>query len=103
MKFGLENMQTLCEDLDHPENSFRSIIVAGTNGKGSVTAMLSAAMHAAGHRVARYTSPHLLRLEERFVIYEHEVETRALEQAAGTVQRAVERLIRKGRLEGPPT
>jgi dihydrofolate synthase/folylpolyglutamate synthase len=103
MKFGLENMQTLCEDLDHPENSFRSIIVAGTNGKGSVTAMLSAAVHAAGHRVARYTSPHLLRLEERFVIYEHEVETRALEQAAGTVQRAVERLIRKGRLEGPPT
>ena len=47
--------------LGHPERAFRSIHVAGTNGKGSVTAMVDAALRAAGHRSARYTSPHLVR------------------------------------------
>ena len=50
MKFGLENIAALCAALDHPERAFRSIIVAGTNGKGSVTAMVDAALRAAGHR-----------------------------------------------------
>ena len=54
--------------LGHPERAFRSVHVAGTNGKGSVTAMVDAALRAAGHRSARYTSPHLVDLAERFVI-----------------------------------
>src|SRR4051812_37358050 len=68
MKFGLESMHRLCEALGHPERAFRSIHVAGTNGKGSVTAMVETALRAAGHRAGRYTSPHLVRIEERFVI-----------------------------------
>jgi dihydrofolate synthase/folylpolyglutamate synthase len=103
MKFGLENMQKICARLGHPERSFRSIIVAGTNGKGSVTAMTSAALHAAGYRSARYTSPHLERIEERFVIDEREVSTPDLEAAAATVQSAVERLIADRLLEALPT
>jgi dihydrofolate synthase/folylpolyglutamate synthase len=103
MKFGLENMRTLCAAMGHPENSFRSVIVAGTNGKGSVTAMVSAALHAAGYHAARYTSPHLQRLEERFVIGEREVETGELRDAAAAVQAAVEDLLRRGRFEAPPT
>jgi dihydrofolate synthase / folylpolyglutamate synthase len=103
MKFGLESMRTICRALDHPERSFRSAIVAGTNGKGSVTAMTSAGLSAAGVKSARYTSPHLERLEERFVIDEREVETAALESAAATVQTAVERLVRDGELEALPT
>ena len=103
MKFGLENMRTICAALDHPERSFQSVIVAGTNGKGSVTAMLSAGLHAAGLRGARYTSPHLERLEERFVIGEREVSSAELEQAARTVQDAVERLVADGQLEELPT
>jgi dihydrofolate synthase/folylpolyglutamate synthase len=103
MKFGLENMNTLCSALDHPERSFQSAIVAGTNGKGSVTAMLSAALHAAGHRVARYTSPHLQRLEERFVIQEQEVATNDLMAAAAAIQVTVERLVRQGGLASLPT
>ena len=103
MKFGLENMQTICAALDHPERAFRSVIVAGTNGKGSVTAMTSAALAAAGFRSARYTSPHLERLEERFVIAEREVATADLEQAAATVQQVVERLVRERALEQLPT
>ena len=82
MKFGLENMTTICAALGHPERSFRSVIVAGTNGKGSVTAMLSAALAAAGLRSARYTSPHLERIEERFVIGERDVAAEDLASAA---------------------
>jgi dihydrofolate synthase/folylpolyglutamate synthase len=103
MKFGLENMKKVCAALDHPERHFRSVIVAGTNGKGSVTAMTSAALHAAGHRSARYTSPHLERLEERFVIDEREVGSGELEASAGIVRDAVEGLLRDGVLEALPT
>jgi dihydrofolate synthase / folylpolyglutamate synthase len=103
MKFGLENMEAICAALGHPERSFRSIIVAGTNGKGSVTAMTSAALHAAGYATARYTSPHLERIEERFVIGEREVAPADLEDAATTIQATVERLIAEGVLEALPT
>ena len=103
MKFGLENMRALCAALDHPEQRFAPVIIGGTNGKGSVAAMTSAALHAAGHRVGRYTSPHLERIEERFVVLEREVATTDLRAAAGTVQHAVERLIEDGTLVGPPT
>jgi dihydrofolate synthase / folylpolyglutamate synthase len=103
MKFGLENMMTICAALGHPERRFRSIIVAGTNGKGSVTAMTSAALHAAGLRSARYTSPHLERLEERFVIGEREVDAADLESAAQNVRETVERLVAAGQLPGLPT
>src|SRR4029077_9292692 len=68
IKFGLDNIETLVARLGHPERAFRSVHIAGTNGKGSVTAMVAAALRAAGHRTARYTSPHLVSITERFVI-----------------------------------
>lgn len=103
MKFGLESITRLCEALGNPQASFRSVLIAGTNGKGSVVAMVEAALRAGGHRTARYTSPHLERIEERYTIAGREVTTAALEEAAATVQAAVERLVRAGQLEGPPT
>ena len=103
MKFGLDNIARLCAALDHPERTFTSIIIAGTNGKGSVTAMVHRALVAAGHRSARYTSPHLERLEERFVIDDGEVETETLRAAAGRVRKAIDALRRDGALASPPT
>ena len=103
MKFGLANMARLCEALDHPEASFASVLIAGTNGKGSVTAMVETALRAGGHRVARYTSPHLTRLEERFVIDGREVTAEALEAAARRVQNTAEDLVTAGALEALPT
>jgi dihydrofolate synthase/folylpolyglutamate synthase len=103
MKFGLGNMEKICAALGHPERAFRSIIVAGTNGKGSVAAMTSAALHAAGFRSARYTSPHLERLEERFVIGEQEVASADLEAAAASIQMTVERLVAERVLDALPT
>ena len=103
MKFGLENIAALTAELGHPERTFKSIVIAGTNGKGSVTVMAETALRAGGGRVARYTSPHLVRLEERFVIDGREVETSDLRDALGTVRDAVDSLIRRGGLEALPT
>lgn len=103
MKFGLANMAALCAALGHPETAFPSVIVAGTNGKGSVTAMVDTALRAAGHRSARYTSPHLVRIEERFVIDGREVSPDALELAALQVQAAAEAFVASGALAAPPT
>ena len=103
MKFGLEKIAALCEELDHPERAFRSIVVAGTNGKGSVTVMVETALRSAGHRTARYTSPHLVRLEERFVIDGRSVETDALRDGVARVRAAVESLMQRGAFDAPPT
>jgi dihydrofolate synthase / folylpolyglutamate synthase len=103
MKFGLEKIGALCEEMAHPERAFRSIVIAGTNGKGSVTVMVETALRSAGHRAARYTSPHLVRLEERFVIDGRDVETGALRDSVATVRRAVESLIHRGVFDTPPT
>jgi dihydrofolate synthase/folylpolyglutamate synthase len=103
MKFGLANIATLCAALGNPQDAFRSVIVAGTNGKGSVTAMVDTALRAAGHRSARYTSPHLQRLEERFVIDGKEVTPANLEAAAARIQHAAERLVASGELAALPT
>src|SRR4029434_8885051 len=57
IKFGLENMRALVASLGHPERAFRSVHIAGTNGKGSVTAIVDAALRAAGISLAPYHSP----------------------------------------------
>jgi dihydrofolate synthase/folylpolyglutamate synthase len=103
MKFGLEHIRLLCDALGHPEQAFRSIVIAGTNGKGSVTVMVETALRSAGHRTGRYTSPHLARLEERFAIDGQDVETARLRDCVAVVQTAVESLVERGVVEGPPT
>lgn len=63
---GLERIKTLLAALGNPQDRVPFIHVAGTNGKGSVCAYLSSVLHAAGYRVGRYTSPHLIDWPERF-------------------------------------
>ncbi len=65
LKFGIDRMRLFAAELDHPEESLALVHVAGTNGKGSVIAMLDAILHAAGWRTGMYTSPHLVKLGER--------------------------------------
>ena len=64
-KPGLAGMEAFCEALGHPERAFRSIHVAGTNGKGSVASLLTAALAGVGLRTGLYTSPHLVDFRER--------------------------------------
>lgn len=68
VKRGLENMRALLERLGNPQESLRCLHVAGTNGKGSVCAFLDAALRQAGYRVGLYTSPYLMRYNERMRI-----------------------------------
>jgi dihydrofolate synthase/folylpolyglutamate synthase len=103
IKFGLDNIRTLCAALGSPETAFQSILIAGTNGKGSVTAMVERALRSAGVRAARYTSPHLVRLEERFFVNGAPVDADAMREAADDVQRVVAQLIESRQLEGHPT
>lgn len=103
MKFGLNNITKLCEALGHPERRFQPIVVAGTNGKGSVTAMVETALRASGYRAARYTSPHLVRLEERFAIDGADVSPGTLRQVAADVEAAVKGLLERGALDALPT
>ena len=65
---GLDNLKKYLDILGHPEDKLRVIHVAGTNGKGSVCAYLEAILRAAGYRTALFTSPHLVRINERFRI-----------------------------------
>src|SRR6059036_3288314 len=65
MRPGLERIEGLLAALGHPERRYRLVQVGGTNGKGSVAAMLAAILKAAGHRFGLYTSPHLVSFRER--------------------------------------
>jgi dihydrofolate synthase/folylpolyglutamate synthase len=64
-RFDLAHMRALCAALGDPHTRFRSVLIAGTNGKGSTAATLAAIVNAAGYRTALYTSPHLSRVNER--------------------------------------
>lgn len=103
VKLGLAPMRALCEALGHPERSAPAVIVAGTNGKGSVAAMASDALAAAGFRTARYTSPHLVSIAERFVAGGQPLDLQAIEDAAATVLEAESRARATGAIPGPMT
>src|SRR6476646_6340457 len=64
-KKDLANTRQLCEALDNPQTKFKSIHIAGTNGKGSVSHMLAAVLQTAGYKTGLYTSPHLKDFRER--------------------------------------
>jgi dihydrofolate synthase/folylpolyglutamate synthase len=69
-RLDLSRMEALCERLDHPERAFRVVHVAGTNGKGSTTAMIASILAHAGYRVGSYFSPYVFNLRERVMLAE---------------------------------
>lgn len=103
VKLGLDNIRLLRAALGHPDRGFKSIIVAGTNGKGSVAAMIETALRAGGYTTGRFCSPHLVALEERFSIAGRPVRRETLAAEADRLRAAVARLLEEGRLAAPPT
>jgi dihydrofolate synthase/folylpolyglutamate synthase len=99
LKFGLEGITALLHALGDPHRSFRSIHIAGTNGKGSTCAMIESGLRAAGARTGLYTSPHLIEPTERIQIAGEPVNMDEFARAFGVVHEAAERLVRAGTLE----
>jgi dihydrofolate synthase/folylpolyglutamate synthase len=100
---GLDRVSALLEALGNPQLSFPTAIIAGTNGKGSIAAMLTAIVRAAGHRVGLYTSPHLTTLEERFQVGSARISAAGLDAQLGVVLAAADKLLADGRLEEMPS
>tara|TARA_B100000029_G_scaffold54557_1_gene49542 strand:+ start:2869 stop:4212 length:1344 start_codon:yes stop_codon:yes gene_type:complete len=103
VKLGLQTIRLLATSLGSPEDTFHTILVAGTNGKGSVAAMIEHGLRASGLRVGLFTSPHLSNINERFVLNGQCVDAPTLTAAAQRIQETVAKLIRNGDLKHHPT
>ncbi len=103
MRPGLERISKILDRLGHPEETYSSIIVAGTNGKGSVAAMIEAALRSASIRAGLYTSPHLVRPEERICVGGSAISEKEFARTATRIINAVEHLLSDGEITTPPS
>jgi len=103
LKFGLEAISRILVELGRPHERYDTAIVAGTNGKGSTCALLASILAHAGYRTGLFTSPHLVRVNERMRVNGREVSNVDFAAAFTAVAAAVERLIGQKKLEKPPS
>ena len=92
-KFDLKNITIVCEHLGQPQREFQSVHVAGTNGKGSTSAMLDSILRTAGLRTGLYTSPHLERINERIRLDGKDISDEEFAAAFTRVREAIEELL----------
>jgi len=102
-KFDLAAMRVLLAALGNPERRFPSVLIAGTNGKGSTAATLASILRASGYKTGLYTSPHLLRINERIRVDGTEIGDDDFAELHGKVDRAAERLVEQGQLPRHPS
>ena len=102
-KFDLAAMRVLLAALGNPERRFPSVLIAGTNGKGSTAATLASILRASGYKTGLYTSPHLLRINERIRVDGTEIGDDDFAELHGKVDRAAERLVERGQLPWHPS
>jgi dihydrofolate synthase/folylpolyglutamate synthase len=102
-KFDLAHMRVLLSALGHPENSFPTVLVAGTNGKGSTAATLASILQASGLKTGLYTSPHLVRINERIRLNGEPIGDDDFGLLHDVVDRTAERLIEEGDLPWHPS
>ena len=102
-KLGLERMTLVAAAMKNPERKYRVVHVAGTNGKGSTSAMIAAGLREAGHRVGLFTSPHLVEPTERIVVDGRAVTAEEFAEAFAAVHKVAERMLEAGTLDAHPT
>jgi dihydrofolate synthase/folylpolyglutamate synthase len=102
-KFDLTYMRVLLTALGHPERSFPTVLVAGTNGKGSTAATLASILHASGLKTGLYTSPHLVRINERIRVNGRAMIDNDFATLHDVVDRTAERLVEEGDLPWHPS
>ena len=102
-KFDLEHVRVLLAAMDHPERRFPAVLIAGTNGKGSTAATLASILRASGVRAGLYTSPHLVRINERIRINGNEIRDEDFALLHDLVDRTAERLVEERELPWHPS
>ncbi len=102
-KFDLAHMRVLLAALDNPERRFPSVLIAGTNGKGSTAATLASILRASGLRTGLYTSPHLVRINERIQIGGESIGDHDFALIHDLVDRTAERLVSENELPWHPS
>lgn len=102
-KFDLANIQALAARMSDPQNQFRSIHIAGTNGKGSTAAMVESILRCAGYRTGLYTSPHLERMNERIRVDGEEISDAEFAGAFTRLHKLIEQMLSSGELAAHPT
>jgi dihydrofolate synthase / folylpolyglutamate synthase len=102
-KFDLAHMRVLLEALEHPEQRFPAVLVAGTNGKGSTAATLASILQASGYKTGLYTSPHLVRINERIRMNGSPIGDDDFALIHDVVDRTAERLITEAELPWHPS
>ena len=103
IKLGLRNTETLLAALGNPHQPFRSVQIAGTNGKGSTAVILDSICRAAGIRTGLFTSPHLISITERIRVDGNEISETDFARLTAQVQTTAAELVRIGKLETLPT
>jgi len=102
-KFDLAHMRVLLQAISHPERQFPSVLIAGTNGKGSTAATLSSILQASGLKTGLYTSPHLMRINERIRVNGKEISDDDFAGLHSEVNRYAEQLVENGDLPWQPS
>jgi dihydrofolate synthase / folylpolyglutamate synthase len=102
-KFDLAHMRVLAAALGAPQTTFPSVLIAGTNGKGSTAATLASILSAAGYRTGLYTSPHLVRVNERIQIDSVQISDEDFARLYFQVGETARRLVESGDLPHPPS
>ena len=102
-KLGLENIRVLLGELGQPQDAYPSVLIAGTNGKGSVAAMLEAVLRSSGQRTGLYTSPHLVDISERIQLGGEAISPEDFAAAFTSLHDRIETLLAAGTLRFHPT
>jgi len=102
-KFDLAHMRTLMQAMGNPQRRLQSVLIAGTNGKGSTAATLASIAQAAGYRTGLYTSPHLIRINERIQINQEPISDPELAEMYERVEIAAADLVARGELPWHPS
>jgi dihydrofolate synthase/folylpolyglutamate synthase len=102
-KFDLAYVREMLEALGHPERRFVSVLIAGTNGKGSTASTLSSILGAAGYKTALYSSPHLVRINERIRVNGEAISDPEFGEIYDRAERTAQELLHSGKLPWHPS
>ena len=103
IKLGLRNTELLLAALGNPQQSYPSVQIAGTNGKGSTAVVLDSICNAAGIKTGLYTSPHLVSITERIKVAGREISPEVFARLATWIRSVAQRLVDEQQIEALPT